>query len=153
MTNEEAYNIISEFCFTGYEDNKKPSAKLFNAMRELVCEVHENAELRDYKSRLEKENIKLKEEIEKTDALYKAIIDSNFKICNLAKGQKTEIDRLKAELEQSVKLPCKCDNCVYADFMSASAERFYCMEHRRYMNVGGYCSFGKAKQSLKGGAD
>ena len=22
MTNEEAYNIISEFCFTGYEDNK-----------------------------------------------------------------------------------------------------------------------------------
>ena len=46
MTNEEAYDIISEFCFTGYEDNKKPSFKLFGAIHELILDVEENAKLK-----------------------------------------------------------------------------------------------------------
>ena len=79
-----ADNIISEFCFTGYEDNKKPSAKLFNAIRELVCEVEENA--------------KLKAEIEQLKQRLE-VKDYNFELYSDALD---EIERLKAELEQSV---------------------------------------------------
>ena len=104
MTNEEAYNIISEFCFTGYEDNKKPSFKLFGAIHELILDVEENTKL------------------------------------------KAEIEQLKSELEQSIKLPCTCDNCKYADFMGVESEHFYCMNHKHYMNVGGYCSFGEKEE-------
>ena len=78
MTNEEAYNIISEFCFTGYEDNKKPSFKLFGAIHELILDVEENTKLKAEINRLNgksemyrdmadsfcNSNIKLKAEIE-----------------------------------------------------------------------------------------
>ena len=100
MTNEEAYNIISEYCFMGFEDNKKPSAKLLNAIRELVCEVHSNAELRDYNSRLENENTKLKSEIEQL--LKNRDADRKYysnEIQSLIKNQKYEVEKLKGELK------------------------------------------------------
>lgn len=104
MTNEEAYNIISEFCFTGYEDNKKPSARLFNAIRELVCEVHENAELRDYKGRLEQENTKLKAEIKEIMNIKKSWIDVCYDLNDKLKKAEAEIENFKILAEEQSKL-------------------------------------------------
>jgi len=59
MTNEEAYNIISEFCFTGYEDNKKPSFKLFGAIHELILDVEENTKLKAEIEQWQSTNLKL----------------------------------------------------------------------------------------------
>ena len=60
MTNEEAYNIISEFCFTGYEDNKKPSFKLFGAIHELILDVEENTKLKAEIEQLSSDNSNLR---------------------------------------------------------------------------------------------
>lgn len=81
MTNEEAYNIISEFCFAGYEGNKKPSAKLFDAIHELVCEVKEN-------TKLKKEIERLKERLE--------IKDNNFELYS---DTLDKIEQLNQEIE------------------------------------------------------
>ena len=86
MTNEEAYNIISEFCFTGYEDNKKPSFKLFGAIHELILDVEENTKL---KAEIER----LKERLE--------IKDNNFELYSNALD---EIDRLNNIISQCNKI-------------------------------------------------
>ena len=83
MTNEEAYKIISEFCFTGFEDNKKPSYKLFGAIHELILDVEENK--------------KLKAEIENSNRIISNMIDEHE--CGIV-GRNVEIINLKAEIEQ-----------------------------------------------------
>ena len=67
MTNEEAYNIISKFCFTGFENNKKPSFKLFGAIHELILDVEENTKL---KAEIEQ----LKAELEQFKNIHKSSI-------------------------------------------------------------------------------
>ena len=91
MTNEEAYNIISEFCFTGYEDNKKPSFKLFGAIHELILDVEENTKL---KAEIER----LKENYDTLAKQYSNVENSSIKYYN-------ELKQLKSELKQSVKIP------------------------------------------------
>ena len=95
MTNEEAYNIISEFCFTGYEDNKKPSFKLFGAIHELILDVEENT--------------KLKAEIKRLNGKSEMYRDMADSFCN------SNI-KLEAENEQLKELiPKICETCRYED--------------------------------------
>ena len=107
MTYKRAYDIISEFCFTGYKDNKKPTGELFSAIHELVCEVEKNTKLKVESKRLASDNswlvlAKAEKEFENED-----LLEENDKL-------KVEIEKLKAELEQSVKLPCKVGDVVKA---------------------------------------
>lgn len=86
MTHEEACIIISEFCFTGYKDNKKPTGELFNAIHELVCEV--------------KENDKLKAENEQYKSALTTWNNTNNEMLKFNQELKDKIEQLKAELEQ-----------------------------------------------------
>ena len=96
--------------------------------------------------RLIQENAKLKAENNRLNGKSEMYRDMADSFCNSNIKLKAEIEQLKSELEQLVKLPFTCDNCKYADFMGVESEHFYCMNHKHYMNVGGYCSFGEKEE-------
>ena len=146
MTNEEAICVLYD-SLGGRQDSFQEAFYIaINSIQEnakLKAEINrpngKSEMYRDMADSFCNSNIKLKAEIEQ-------LKDDSKIIAKELVTQIREIEQLKSELEHLVKLPCTCNNCKYADFMGVESKHFYCMNHKHYMNVGGYCSFGEKEE-------